>query len=131
MIEDRLSALALWVGAHLILTLVLALNVTRHRLNAGKDEYTPERLERAIRAHGNNIEYVPFVLLGIVVLYFCGLAALWIHALCGLLLVARLCHAHGIQQEGPLPKTRVIGNVGTWLVMLLVGLRLIARAFGL
>ena len=61
-----MSALALWTGANLLLMLVLALNVSRLRIKNMRDPVDPEVLEKAVRAHGNNIEYVPAALLGAV-----------------------------------------------------------------
>ena len=54
-----LEALGIWVGLNLFLTLMLALNVTRIRvtLGVGIGSGESEQLDRAIRAHRNNIEY--------------------------------------------------------------------------
>ena len=113
-----IAALATWTGLHTLLMLGLALNVTRHRLRAGAEGSNPEVLDKAIRAHGNNIEYVPIILFGIALLALLGIGATLVHALCAILFLARCLHAYGIQQFGALPKSRVIGNVGTWVVML-------------
>lgn len=127
--QDPNQALALWCGLHLLLTLLLALNVTRHRLGQASGSITLEQLEKSVRAHGNNIEYVPFALMGFVIMALTGVSALWIHSLAGALFVARLCHAHGITRLGEgLPKTRVIGNIGTWLVFLTSAILLIVHA---
>ena len=104
MIDQSLQAVALWAGLNLAWTLLLALNVTRHRMKEGVStgSGSSQSLDRAVRAHGNNIEYVPGAILGI-------------------LIFARFCHAHGIQQlEVDLPKTRVLGTVLTWALYLIV-----------
>ena len=54
---------------------MLALNVTRIRvtLGVGIGSGESEQLDRAIRAHGNNIEYTPLALLGLAILAWTGL----------------------------------------------------------
>ena len=123
MIDQSLQAVALWAGLNLAWTLLLALNVTRHRMKEGisTGSGNSQSLDRAVRAHGNNIEYVPGAILGILILAALGYAPLVINLLGASLLVARFCHAHGIQQlEVDLPKTRVLGNVLTWALYLIV-----------
>ena len=123
MIDQSLQAVALWAGLNLGWTLLLALNVTRHRMKEGVSTGSGSSLslDRAVRAHGNNIEYVPGAILGILILAALGYSPLVINLLGASLLVARFCHAHGIQQlEVDLPKTRVLGNVLTWALYLIV-----------
>ena len=123
MIDQSLQAVALWAGLNLAWTLLLALNVTRHRMKEGisTGSGNSQSLDRAVRAHGNNIEYVPGAILGILILAALGYSPLVINLLGASLLVARFCHAHGIQQlEVDLPKTRVLGNVLTWALYLIV-----------
>ena len=123
MIDQSLQAVALWAGLNLAWTLLLALNVTRRRMKEGVSTGSgnSQSLDRAVRAHGNNIEYVPGAILGILILAALGYSPLVINLLGASLLVARFCHAHGIQQlEVALPKTRVLGNVLTWALYLIV-----------
>ena len=123
MIDQSLQAVALWAGLNLGWTLLLALNVTRHRMKEGVStgSGSSQPLDRAVRAHGNNIEYVPGAILSILILAALGYSPLVINLLGASLLVARFCHAHGIQQlEVDLPKTRVLGNVLTWALYLIV-----------
>ena len=123
MIDQSLQAVALWAGLNLGWTLLIALNVTRHRMKEGVSTGSgnSQSLDRAVRAHGNNIEYVPGAILGILILAALGYSPLVINLLGASLLVARFCHAHGIQQlEVDLPKTRVLGNVLTWALYLVV-----------
>ena len=128
--DPAIAALLVWTGLHVILMLALALNVTRHRLQAATEGHDERRLEKAIRAHGNNTEYVPIILFCIALLVAFGSTAAWVHGLCATLFVSRLLHAHGIQQFAPLPKTRVIGNFGTWGVMLGTAIALVYQGLG-
>ena len=130
--DQSLEAFALWTGLNLVLTLFLGLNVTRHRAKEGVSVGTGTSLslERAVRAHGNNIEYVPGALIGIFVLVGLGYSALIVHLLGLALLLARVCHAYGIQLlEAPLPKSRVLGNILTWIIYLVIASLLILSYF--
>jgi uncharacterized membrane protein YecN with MAPEG domain len=129
--NPAVSALALWTGMHLLLMLVLALNVSRLRIKGMKSPVPEETLHNAIRAHGNNIEYVPSALIAMGVLTWLGYSVTWIHGIGGALFVFRLLHAYGIQQvarRAP-PPARVLGNLGTWGVFITVSVVLIAQYF--
>ena len=69
------SALALYVGLNLLLTFLLALNVVRHRFKG--DSVDQVKLEKAVRAHGNNTEYVPIILIGLGVIALMGACLLY------------------------------------------------------
>jgi len=129
---EPVVALAFWAGLNLLVTLVLALNVTRHRLRAGVAVGAGNdlELERVVRAHGNNAEYVPGAIVAMTLLALTGTSALTIHCLGGALLLGRLLHAHGIHIIGgdAPPPTRVAGNLLTWSVYGISAVALIASA---
>jgi uncharacterized membrane protein YecN with MAPEG domain len=122
------SALALYVGLNLLLTLVLAINVVRHRFKGESGD--PVALEKAVRAHGNNTEYVPIILVGLGVMAMMGASAQTISILGGTLFVARVFHAYGIQQAKVPNIFGMVGNIVTWLVMLCVATTLVLKAMG-
>jgi uncharacterized membrane protein YecN with MAPEG domain len=122
------SALALYVGLNLLLTLVLAINVVRHRFKGESGD--PVALEKAVRAHGNNTEYVPVILVGLGVMAMMGASAQTISILGGTLFVARVFHAYGIQQAKAPNVFGMVGNIVTWLVMLCVATTLVLQAMG-
>jgi uncharacterized membrane protein YecN with MAPEG domain len=122
------SALALYVGLNLLLTLVLAINVVRHRFKGESGD--PVALEKAVRAHGNNTEYVPVILVGLGVMAMMGASAQTISILGGTLFVARVFHAYGIQQAKVPNVFGMVGNIVTWLVMLCVATTLVLQAMG-
>ena len=126
--EAAMQAVALWVGLNIGLMFLLAMNVVRYRRMG--ETADPARLEGAIRAHGNNTEYVPVILLGMAMLAAMGVSANSIHILGGGLLVCRVLHADGMQREG-VPVSRIVGNVGTWIVMLAVVIALVSRGLPL
>ena len=125
------AIVALWAGLNLGLTLLLALQVSRHRFRArvplGEGE--DEKLHRALRAHGNNTEYVPSLLLALLLLALLGESKVVLHVAGGGLFIARILHAYGIQiPNQPAPAPRVLGNIFTWLIFLLLVVRLVFMA---
>ena len=117
--EGALYPLALWTALNLGLMLLLGLNVSRHRIRAGVGVGTGDnpQLERAIRAHGNNTEYVPGLLIGLGLLALLQFPHWFLHTMGGALFVARILQAHGIQQiTDGVPPTRAVGNLLTWLL---------------
>lgn len=109
-------ALALWVGLHLILLLVLAVLVTRqrrkHEVVIG-DGGVPA-LEQAVRAFGNATEYAPAGLLGLTVLALAGAPPLMIHPLGLILFSGRVLHALGLSRSSGASWPRTAGTLATW-----------------
>ena len=128
-----LQAAALWTGINLALMLALGLNVTRLRMRTGIPVGAGDDpvLERAVRAHGNNTEYVPGALLALLALALVGHPAGQLQVMGALLFGARLLHAHGIQVRGDgLPPTRAAGNLVTWAIYVYASVALISRGLG-
>ena len=117
--EGALYPLVLWTALNLGLMVLLGINVSRMRVKAGVGVGTGDdpKLERAIRAHGNNIEYVPGLLIGLALLALLQFPHWFLHVIGGGLFVARILQAHGIQQiTDGVPVTRAAGNLLTWLL---------------
>ncbi len=130
---EAIKAVTLWSAVNFGLMLVLALNTFRWRLKemvaVGIAKGSPG-LERAVRAHGNNIEYVPSILLGFLLLAILGESSQVLHIAGAILFIARVLHAYGIQQlDVAVPKTRVAGNLLCWLLFLALVVRLILLSF--
>jgi uncharacterized membrane protein YecN with MAPEG domain len=112
-----------------VLLFVLGANVTRHRAirgkNGGEQASTDpaDRLLIAVRAHGNAAEYIPTM---IVLLLVCSALSdsWWVDALAVAALTVRTVHAIGmlsaktLAAHGPL---RDIGALGTYLVGITLG----------
>lgn len=112
-----------------ILLFVLGANVTRHRAmrgaNGGPQMSTDptDRLFIAVRAHGNAAEYVPTL---IVLLLVCTMLTdgWWLEALAIAAVVSRYLHAvamlrsTSLAEHGP---ARDAGAVGTYLVGIALG----------
>jgi uncharacterized membrane protein YecN with MAPEG domain len=75
-------------------------------------------LNRAIRAHGNFIEYVPMALLLITFIEWQMKEKIMVHLLCLLLLMGRLIHSHGITKDPEIFKFRIMGMVLTFFVII-------------
>jgi uncharacterized protein len=130
-----LPATSLYAALLAALFLVLALRVVQARRRYHVALGTPHRLvERAVRAHGNCAEYVPFGLVLLGLLEGMGLPAWGVHALGTAFLAGRVLHAWGIGQEPEVLRRRVFGMGLTFAVLgvsaaALLGL-VLADAFG-
>ena len=110
-----------------ILLFLLGANVTRHRAVRGPGNQMPtdpsDRLLIAQRAHGNATEYVPTM---IVLLLVCSTLSnsWWVGALAIAALVVRTVHAVGILTSKTLAThapLRDIGAVGTYVTGIALG----------
>lgn len=119
-----------YASALTLVYLLLSFNVSRQRrrcqVSLGDGDQPP--LRAAMRAHGNFAEYVPLALLLLALDEAAGVAAPWLHAVGGMLLVGRLLHPFGLALPAPnLP--RVLGILLTWLALLLAALLGVMRLF--
>jgi hypothetical protein len=115
-----------------ILLFLLGANVTRHRAMRGGGNQAPtdpaDRLLIAVRAHGNAAEYIPTM---IVLLLICSALSdsWWVDALAIASFISRALHAAGmlsaktLAAHGPL---RDSGAFGTYLVGVTLGITAIA-----
>ena len=113
-----LPATSLYAALLAALFLVLSLRVVQARKRNHVVLGTPHRLvERAVRAHGNCAEYVPFGLVLLGLLEGMGLPAWGVHALGTAFLAGRVLHAWGISQEPEVLRRRVFGMGLTFAVL--------------
>ena len=112
---------ALYAGLNALIMLALALNVVRGRTRAkvGLGDGGDAGLTRAIRAHGNNIEYVPILLLLLLGLEFGAWPAWLLHTLGLAFTVGRVTHAIGLNQTSGTSIGRAIGMLTAWIGMLI------------
>ncbi len=75
-------------------------------------------LEVAVRAHGNNAEFVPLAIVMLLLAELCGGSSLFLHVLGGTLLAARLAHAPGMAAEKAPNAPRFFGTAATWTMIL-------------
>ena len=89
---------ALYGALNALLTLALGLNISRlrnkYQLFRGDGGHAD--LASAVRAHGNNTEHVPLILVLLLVAELSGGSSLMLHVFGGALLVSRLLHGVGV-----------------------------------
>lgn len=114
-----LPAAGLWIGLHGLLLIFLSVRVglvrTRLKINLG-DGGNPEMV-KAIRAHGNYVEYAPCALLGLLALASVGANVAIVHTLGGVFFFARVAHLLGLGM-GVWPAGRFVGTLFTMLTLL-------------
>lgn len=122
---------SLYAGLFMLLLLVLAFGVVRLRLRTETSlgDGGNRNLTKAMRSHGNAIEYVPMVLIGLALLEIGATNATLLHVYGSVFLLARFSHAFGMQQANEGNNFRKIGILLTWLVMLGIGINLIVASF--
>jgi uncharacterized membrane protein YecN with MAPEG domain len=113
----KLDWVALFTGLNLWIVLVLAVVVVRgriqHKVTLG-DGGNPGLL-RAIRAHGNAIEYVPAGMLGLALLAFLEAPPiLAVQILGAMFTLGRLLHAFGLSRIEGVSVGRGLGSMLTW-----------------
>jgi len=102
-----------------ILMLILWINVSKTRaakaisIGDGGDV----ALHEIIRRHGNFIEWVPFVLLMMLIAELSGAGREWLHAIGFFLLVSRLIHPFGLKANAPAHVLRIVGNTGSLIAL--------------
>lgn len=98
----------------------------RRTMRIGLGSGGNRQLERYIRVQGNFAEYVP---LALILLTFVEMQA-WpewlVHALCALLLVARIVHALGVTREPEDIRFRATGMVTTLAILVAASVLLLA-----
>lgn len=111
---------ALWIGV----------TSSRGPLNCSiGDAGNPELLLK-IRRHGNFIEWVPFVLVLMILAEAQGTRAIWLHGAGVLLLIGRIAHPFGLKIDNANHPLRYVGNGTNILATLVLLICLIRIATG-
>ena len=114
-----------------LLAVALAARVVRLRrqYKIGIGDGGQPVLARAIRAHGNLIEYAPLLLLLLLIAELShALTATWLHAAGTLIVASRALHAFALTRGSGTSPARSLGTAITWVALLGLALVLIARA---
>jgi uncharacterized protein len=123
---------ALYGALNAIFNIALANNVSlkrvQHKISVGTAGN--EKLELAVRMHGNNAEFVPLAVVMLLVAELSGGSNLWLHVLGGSLLVARILHVLGLPRPAPNPP-RFLGTAVTWVMIVATSLYVLALRYGL
>lgn len=128
MIDAAIETVALYAGLNIVIAVVLAILVVRQRLKTrvSLGSGGNEAMERAIRAHANNAEYMAVTLPGLIVLGLLGAADWLLHATGILLTGGRVLHAIGLTNG--ISPFRQFGTLLTWIAALFAGIGAILLA---
>lgn len=112
-----LPVTSLYAGLATLLIIGLAARIPpmRRRYRVGIHSGQNETLARAIRVHGNAVEYVPLGLLLLALLELQGVTASVLYVIGGVLMAGRLIHAWGLGRSATYSLGRFWGTVLTWL----------------
>ncbi|HEY4175892.1 MAG TPA: MAPEG family protein [Kofleriaceae bacterium] len=107
---------ALYGALNALFNVFLANNVStlrrKHKVTIG----THPALEVAIRAHGNNAEFMPLGIIVLLLLEMCGGNHIVLHVYGGTFLVARIAHWIGLPMKAP-NAPRFLGIGLTWVAI--------------
>ncbi len=119
-----LNVTGFYAGLLALLLIVLAINIIRLRfqfkVGIGDGGQTP--LAKAIRIHGNFIEYIPLALLLLACYEVSGANVIFLHALGSILFIGRVLHAIGLTKSTGVSKQRQIGMMSTFIVILILSI---------
>lgn len=127
-----LQAVGLWSGVLVLLLVGLSIRTvfTRKRLKVSLGDGANQEMTVVSRAFGNAAEYIPPLLIILLLMALLGFQPVWIHLLGGAMFVGRVLHAWGLGKKIQPSFGRVAGMILTQLTLLGGALALIACAFG-
>lgn len=114
------TVLPFYAAAMAVMYVVLAGLVVRQRIKCrvGLGDGQQPALVKAVRIHGNFAEYVPLLLILLLILEMQG-AALWqLHLIGGLTIGGRISHAIGLSKSSGTSAPRMIGMICTFVALL-------------
>jgi len=119
-----LAITGLYASLLAVVFFVLTIGVVKQRrANAvSLGDGTVDELQKAIRAHGNFIEYVPICLILLAIAELNTNLVVLLHVAGAVLLAGRLLHAYGIVKSSGASKPRIFGMLCTFLVMLVLSI---------
>jgi uncharacterized membrane protein YecN with MAPEG domain len=109
----------LYAGLLVLLLLVLGMRVTllRNKLRVGSGHGNDPQLARAVRVHGNALEWILPMLVVLLVAELDGANRTFLHV-CGVgFIAARIAHAVGMSRTSKESRGRFWGMAGTFLVI--------------
>jgi len=103
-----------------ILAIFLALRngVIRGKTKTMLGEGDSPELLQSIRAHGNLMEHAPIALILLLLLEMQGVADWKLHLIGSSFFLCRILHAYGISISRESTPYRVVGALGSWVLML-------------
>ena len=115
-----------YAGLLTLLLIALSVNVIRMRLKfkvgLGEGDADQRPLIKAVRIHGNFVEYIPLSLLLMAAYEIGGGNVALLHVLGATLVVGRVFHAMGLNKTIGTSRERQIGVLSTFIVMLILAI---------
>jgi hypothetical protein len=129
--NTSLQIAAFYIALNAIVTLALALNaaLTRGRTKVLLGDGGNETMLRAMRAHANNVEYVPLTLVMLLALALLQSSVLVLHIVGLCLFLGRVAHGLGLATKSGISAGRGIGILLTLIAMLVAIVFLLMKAF--
>ncbi|MGL4634888.1 MAG: MAPEG family protein [Beijerinckiaceae bacterium] len=117
----------------IVIFLALWMNVTstRSKMNQSIGDGGSVDLHERIRKHGNFVEWVPFVMILMLLAEARGTGAMWLHIAGGLLTLGRVLHAFGLKADAPTHPLRIAGNSGALIATIILFIALARSVTGL
>ena len=129
LLKVPLTGLYAALCALIVLALALRVIALRWSTKTGIGDGGDRRLARAIRVHGNAVEYVPLALILMLVVELGGAGHALVHG-CGIALVAaRLAHAFGLARSAGASPGRLVGTTATFAVIAVLAATALALYF--
>ena len=122
-----ITALYAAILALLVVALAFPIIRLRFRYRVGLGDGGKEDLQRAVRAHGNAVEYIPLFLILLALLEANQGGTNLLHGLGIAFVLARLSHAWGIHGSAGTSPGRFIGTVTTFSVIIVLAVANICR----
>ena len=127
LLKVPLTGLYAALCALIVLALALRVIVLRWSTKTGIGDGGARRLAKAIRVHGNAIEYVPLALILMLIVELGGGSGAFINA-CGIALVAaRLCPRLRAHRSAGASAGRMLGTIATFAVILVLAVASLAH----
>ena len=108
----------------------IALARTRGALKVSIGHADNTQLHERVRCHGNFVEWVPMVLILMIIAESLGADAIYVHITGALLVLGRLAHPFGLKAEKATHVLRIVGNSANILATLNVMICLAVRSLG-
>jgi len=117
----------LYAGILALIYVALSFNVILRRVKSRTlfGDNGDAAITRAVRIHGNFAEYVPFILLALMLYEMQAGSIYMVHALGILLIIARAFHIFGLHRN--IVWGRLAGTVLTMLLLVLLGVMLVVK----
>jgi uncharacterized membrane protein YecN with MAPEG domain len=114
----------LYAGLLVLLLVVLGMRVTllRSKLRVGSGHGNDPQLARAVRVHGNAIEWILPMLVVLLVAELDGANRVFLHVCGASFIAARIAHAVGMSRTSKDSRGRFWGMAGTWVVIIVLAL---------